>query len=52
VGDKNRALKNAARKYMEQTGETSLQAALQHVRREYEQGSLGEEAPERMGVGR
>ncbi|MFF8696202.1 hypothetical protein ACF08W_28725 [Streptomyces sp. NPDC015144] len=51
VGDKTRALKTAARKHMEETGETSLQAAMQHVRREYEQGQHGDDGDqqERMG---
>ena len=48
MGDKNRALRNAARKHMEQTGETSLQAAMRHVRREYEQGR-DDDFQERMG---
>ncbi|MFE6166229.1 hypothetical protein ACFQ7F_45915, partial [Streptomyces sp. NPDC056486] len=43
MGAKQQALKNAARKYMEESGETSLQAAMQHVRREYEQGRTDEE---------
>jgi hypothetical protein len=37
VGAKNQALKNAARRRMEQTGQ-SYEAALQDVRREYEKG--------------
>ncbi|MEE1764363.1 hypothetical protein [Streptomyces sp. SP18BB07] len=52
MGDKNRALKAAARKYMEESGETSLQAAMRHVRREYEQGQHNDDATddqERMG---
>ncbi|MFF4276171.1 hypothetical protein [Streptomyces sp. NPDC001536] len=50
MGDKNRALKAAARRYMEESGETSLQAAMRHVRREYEQGQHGDDEPqERMG---
>lgn len=53
MGDKNRALKAAARRYMEESGETSLQAAMRHVRREYEQGQHSDDdAPddqERMG---
>ncbi|MFJ4880157.1 hypothetical protein ACIP93_33785 [Streptomyces sp. NPDC088745] len=51
MGDKNRALKAAARKHMEETGETSLQAAMQHARREYERGQRDgdEDLQERMG---
>ncbi|MER7937888.1 MULTISPECIES: hypothetical protein [unclassified Streptomyces] len=51
MGDKNRALKAAARQYMAESGETSLQAAMRHVRREYEQGqhSDGDDQDERMG---
>lgn len=52
MGDKNRALKAAARRYMEESGETSLQAAMQHVRRQYEQGQHIDDAAdgqERMG---
>ncbi|MFK0159181.1 hypothetical protein ACIQVK_44810 [Streptomyces sp. NPDC090493] len=52
MGDKNRALRAAARKYMEESGETSLQKAMQHVRRQYEQGQHGDDLAddqERMG---
>jgi hypothetical protein len=49
VGDKTRALKSAARKYMEESGETSLQAAMQHVRREYEQGESSDAAADDQG---
>lgn len=52
MGDKNRALKAAARKYMQESGETSLQAAMRHVRREYERGQHRgdeDEHQERMG---
>jgi hypothetical protein len=49
VGDKNRALKAAARAYMQESGEASFQAAMQHVRRQYEDGRLGEEDRDRMG---
>ncbi|WP_338715985.1 hypothetical protein QBW32_49280 (plasmid) [Streptomyces acidiscabies] len=50
MGEKNRALKAAARKYMAESGETSLQAAMRHVRREYEQDQhVDDEPQERMG---
>ncbi|WP_345670865.1 hypothetical protein [Streptomyces similanensis] len=50
MGDKNRALRAAARKYMDESGETSLQAAMQHVRHKHEQGQHSEDDyQERMG---
>ncbi|MEV8344594.1 hypothetical protein [Streptomyces niveus] len=50
MGEKNQALRNAARKHMEETGETSLQAAMQHVRREHQQGQhADDDHQERMG---
>ncbi|MFI5749086.1 hypothetical protein ACIBBE_24840 [Streptomyces sp. NPDC051644] len=49
MGAKNQALKNAARKRAAETGQ-SLEAAMKDVRREYEQGLLGdEEQQDRMG---
>ncbi|GGZ82946.1 hypothetical protein [Streptomyces rubiginosohelvolus] len=42
MGAKQQALKNAARRRMEETGQ-SYEAALQDVRREYEQGRTGDE---------
>lgn len=49
MGAKNQALKNAARRRAAETGQ-SYEAALQDVRREYEQGQLGaDDRQERMG---
>ncbi|QKV98214.1 hypothetical protein HUT19_41570 (plasmid) [Streptomyces sp. NA02950] len=42
MGAKNQALKNAARRRAEETGQ-SYEAALKDVRREYERGGLGED---------
>ncbi|MFB6700222.1 hypothetical protein [Streptomyces rubiginosohelvolus] len=53
MGAKNQALKNAARRRMERTGQ-SYEAALRDVRREYEQGQHSDEHQdheERMGFG-
>ncbi|MEU2078595.1 hypothetical protein [Streptomyces sp. NPDC013489] len=45
MGAKQQALKNAARRRMAETGQ-SYEAALQDVRREYEQGRIGDEHDE------